>query len=61
MKPGEKLVRRLIAELNERVAALEGSVARGSIGSHYWRYRMRWLRRDYERLAAVARRWGFDV
>ena len=54
-------MRRLIAELNERVAALEGRVARGSIGPHYWRYRMRWLRRDYERLAAVARRWGFDV
>lgn len=61
MKPGEKLVRTLIAELNERLSALEAKTAAGAVGPRYHRYRMRWLRREYDKLETVARGWGFKV
>ena len=61
IKPGEKLVRALIADLNSRLGALERAMADGSIGQRYWRYRHRWITADYERLREIAQRYGFDV
>ncbi len=61
MKAGEKLVRTLIAELNERLSTLEKQTAEGRIGPHYYRYRLRWLRRDYDKMESIARRWGFKT
>jgi hypothetical protein len=61
MKPGEKLVRTLMSELNERLGILERAVAAGRIGSRYWRYRHRWISADYERLREIANRYGFKV
>jgi hypothetical protein len=61
MKPGEKLIRTLIDELNGRISVLERAVADGSIGQRYWRYRHRWITADYERLRGIAQRYGFDV
>ena len=61
MKPGEKLVRTLMSELNERLGILERDVAAGRSGSRYWRYRHRWISADYERLRKIAQRYGFDV
>ena len=61
MKPGEKLVRTLMSELNERLGILESAVAAGRIGSRYWRYRHRWISADYERLRKIANRYGFKV
>ena len=61
MKPGEKLVRTLIAELNERLSTLEKQTAEGRIGPLYHRYRLRWLHRDYDKMESIARRWGFKT
>ena len=61
IKPGEKLVRALIDEINVRISVLERAVAAGRIGSRYWRYRHRWISADYERLRKIAQRYGFDV
>ncbi len=61
MKPGEKLVRTLIAELNERLSTLEKQAAAGRIGPLYHRYRMRWLHRDYDKMERIARQWGFKL
>jgi len=61
MKPGEKLIRILIQELNERLSILEQAVDAGHIGQRYWRYRRRWITADYERLRTIARRYGFNV
>ena len=61
MKPGEKLVRTMLTELNDRLTTLERLAAAGRIGSRYWRYRHRWISADYERLRKIAQRYGFDV
>jgi hypothetical protein len=61
MKPGEKLVRTLLTELNDRLTTLEQLAAAGRIGQRYWRYRHRWISADYERLRVIAQRYGFDV
>ena len=61
MKPGEKLVRMLLTELNDRLTTLEQLAAAGRIGQRYWRYRHRWISADYERLRVIAQRYGFDV
>jgi hypothetical protein len=61
MKPGEKLVRTLLTELNDRLTTLEQLAAAGRIGQRYWRYRHRWISADYERLRRIAQRYGFDV
>ena len=61
MKPGEKLVRTMLTELNDRLTMLERLAAAGRIGQRYWRYRHRWISADYERLRVTAQRYGFDV
>ena len=61
IKPGEKLVRALIDEINVRISVLERDVAAGLIRPRYWRYRHRWISADYERLRKIAQRYGFDV
>ncbi len=61
MKHGEKLVRQLITELNDRLAELEQKTLAGQIGPYYHRYRLRWLRADYSKLESIAKRWGFSV
>ena len=61
MKSGEKLVRTLLTELNDRLTTLERLAAAGRIGQRYWRYRHRWISADYERLRSIAQRYGFDV
>jgi len=61
MKPGEKLVRTMLTELNDRLTTLERLAAAGRIGSRYWRYRHRWISADCERLRKIAQRYGFDV
>ena len=61
MRPGEKLVRTLLTELNDRLTTLEQLAAAGRIGQRYWRYRHRWISADYERLRSIAQRSGFDV
>ena len=61
MKPGEKLVRAMLTELNDRLTTLERLAAAGRIGQCYWRYRHRWISADYERLRKIAQRYGFDV
>ena len=61
MKPGEKLVRTMLTELNDRLTTLERLASAGRIGQRYWRYRHRWISADYERLRKIAQRYGFDV
>ena len=61
MKPGEKLIRQLIAELNTRLAELERQTAAGKISAHYHHYRLRWLREDYNKLEGIAKRCGFNT
>jgi len=60
-RPGEMLVRFLITDVQERLTELEKQVEQGRIGLRYRRYRLRWLKKDYEHLEQVARRWGFKV
>jgi hypothetical protein len=61
MRPGEKLVRQLIAELSARVEELEQKTAAGKIGPYYRRYCLRWLHKDYDKLESIAKRWGFNT
>jgi hypothetical protein len=61
MKLGEKLVRQLIAELDEKLKAVEAGQAACRLGPRTVRARMRWLRQDYDRLVGIAKRWCFQV
>lgn len=58
---GEKLVRTLIAELDDRVIELKSAQMSGRIGPLTARARLRWARQEYDRLCVVARRYGFTV
>lgn len=61
MKPGEKLVRSLITELDGKLKAVEAGQATHRLGPRTVRARTRWLREDYDKLVVIARRWGFKV
>ena len=61
MKPGELLVRHLITDIDERLKALQAAATAGKRGPRYWRYRLRWLRHDFDRTAEIARRYGFKI
>ncbi len=54
-KLGESLIRTLISDLDQRVAACEQLTPRLA------RYRLRWIRKDFTKLRALARRYGFKV
>ena len=60
-KPGEALVRAQIKEMDQRITALNSDYEHGRIGWRTRRYRLRWLHADYDKLEALARRYGFDV
>lgn len=61
MKPGEALIRNGIKELDERIKALDASRQRGALGPLTFRARLRWLHQDYDKLVALAQRYGYDV
>jgi hypothetical protein len=61
MKTGEKLIRTLIAELDDKIKALQAGAAVGRLGPLTVRARMRWFRQDYDKLCAIARNYGFKV
>jgi hypothetical protein len=61
MVHGEMLVRKLISELDTRVAEMNAAYEKGNIGPRTARARTRILRADYEKLCVIARRWGFNV
>lgn len=60
-KLGESLIRILISELEERINILERQRAAGHMGESLLRYRMRWIRKDYNKLEQIAKRYGFKV
>lgn len=61
MKVGEKLVRTLIGELDAKIKLLTDAQRAGRIGPRLARYRLRFVRAEYDRLAAIARSFGFEV
>jgi hypothetical protein len=61
MKAGEKLVRTLIAELDERIIEIRSGQMSGRLGPRTTRARIRFAQQDYDKLVTVARRWGFKV
>lgn len=61
MRNGEALICNLIAELQTKADALHEAQRRCTLGPRTVRARLRWLREDYDKLANVARRWGFKI
>lgn len=61
MKVGEKLVRSLIGELDAKIQRLTEDQRTGRLGPRVTRARLRFAREEYNRLAAIARSYGFQV
>lgn len=60
-RPGEKLIRTLIAELDVRIANLHSAQFDGRLGPRTVRARLRYVHEEYDRLCVIARSYGFKV
>ena len=60
-KKGETLVRTCIAELDAKAKDVQRGQAEGVIGPRYVRYKRRHLMHEYDKLAQIARNFGFEV